>query len=143
MIGYLRNLVVQDFWLKLFSLGLAFLIWYIVKPLAYRKEIAAMESLANAGAEQTFPAIPVVVMSTAADVHDFRVSPDQVWVTVRGDAALVQKLRSQDIHALVDLTGIEAAPRGSRLRIEVTTPAGITLVRVVPDDAGVILPEKH
>jgi YbbR domain-containing protein len=143
MIVFLRNLVVHDFWLKLFSLGLAFLIWYIVSPLAYRKDASAIESLANAGSEQTFAKIPVLIMSTAADVHDFKVSPDQVIVTVRGNAARLQELRSQDIRALVDLTGIEAAPRGSRLRIGVTTPAGITLVSIVPDDVQVIVPGKR
>jgi hypothetical protein len=42
----------------------------------------------------------------------------------------------------VDLTGVEAA-RGLRKRIEITTPAGITLVRVVPEEVEVIVPGKR
>ena len=143
MIGVLRNLVVHDFWLKLFSLGLAFLIWYIVSPAAYKKEASPVAALVNAAPEQTFVNVPVLIMSAAADVHDFKVSPNQVIVTVSGESRRLGEIRAQDIRALVDLTGIEAAPRGSRLRIGVTTPTGITLVRVVPEEVEVIVPGKR
>jgi YbbR domain-containing protein len=97
----------------------------------------------NAAPEQTFRNVPVLIMSAAADVHDFKVSPNQVIVTVSGESRRLGEIRAQDIRALVDLTGIEAAPRGSRLRIGVTTPTGITLVRVVPEDVEVIVPAKR
>jgi hypothetical protein len=143
MIGALRNLVVHDFWLKLFSLGLAFLIWYIVRPAAYKNEASPVAALVNAAApEQIFPTVPVIIMSTAADVHDFKVSPNQVSVTVSGDARRLSEIHANDIRALVDLTGVEAA-RGLRKRIEITTPAGITLVRVVPEEVEVIVPGKR
>jgi YbbR domain-containing protein len=143
MIGVLRNLVVHDFWLKLFSLGLAFLIWYIVRPAAYKNEASPVAALVNAAApEQIFPTVSVIIMSTAADVHDFKVSPNQVSVTVSGDARRLSEIHANDIRALVDLTGVEAA-RGLRKRIEITTPAGITLVRVVPEEVEVIVPGKR
>jgi YbbR domain-containing protein len=142
MIGVLRNLVVHDFWLKLFSLGLAFLIWYIVRPAAYKNEASPVAALVNAAPEQTFRNVPVLIMSAAADVHDFKVSPNQVSVTVSGDARRLSEIHANDIRALVDLTGVEAA-RGLRKRIEITTPAGITLVRVVPEEVEVIVPGKR
>jgi YbbR domain-containing protein len=142
MIGALRNLVVHDFWLKLFSLGLAFLIWYIVSPAAYKKEASPVAALVNASPEQTFVNVPVLIMSAASDVHDFKVSPNQVTVTVSGDARRLSEIHANDIRALVDLTGVEAA-RGLRKRIEITTPASITLVRVVPEEVEVIVPGKR
>lgn len=141
MMVALRNLVLQDFWLKLFSLGLAILIWYIVSDLAYRKESSPVQGMVSAAPEKSFPKIPVSVMSSASDVRNFTVSPDQVIVTVRGEAARLQELRSQDIRALVDLSGIEAAS-GLRKRIEVTTPPGITLVSVTPAEVDVLVPGK-
>jgi hypothetical protein len=69
------------------------------------------------------------------------VNPAQVQVTVRGDAKSLHDLLPRDIRALVDLTGIEAA-RGLMKRIEVTTPAGITFVKVVPDEVEVNVPPK-
>ena len=41
---------------------------------------------------------------------------------------------------MVDLTGIEAARL--RKRIEVSPPAGVTLVRVTPPEVDVIIPPK-
>jgi YbbR domain-containing protein len=142
MIVVLRNLVVHDFWLKLFSLGLAILIWYIVSLEAYRKEASPVAALVNTAPEQTFFNVPVLVMSSAADVHDFKVSPNQVTVKVSGESRRLLEIHASDIRALVDLTGVEAA-RGLRKRIEITTPAGITLVHVAPEEVEVIVPGKR
>jgi YbbR domain-containing protein len=59
-------------------------------------------------------------------------------VTVQGDAKAVENLQSKDIRPIVDLTGIEAA--NALKRIEVSTPAGVTHVRVVPEQVQVVVP---
>ena len=135
MIAFLRDLIVRDFWLKLFSLVLAVLIWLTV---AFGKDFFADRGLP----EQTYYNIPVSVMFSAAnaDMHGFIVDPSAVTVTVRGDKKSLNNLQARDIRALVDLTGIETASRGLRKRIEVTTPAGITFVKVDPDEVEVIIP---
>lgn len=144
MIHFLRNLIMRDLWLKLFSLGLAILTWFIVSAAVYEKPASAAAALAAnlRSEEQTYVNIEVQVLSTAADVRSFKVDPSVVAVTVRGETNVLDSLLARDIHALVDLTGIEAAPRGLRKRIEVTTPAGVTLVRVVPSEVDVIVPPK-
>ena len=63
-------------------------------------------------------------------------------MTVRGEAKLLQDLQARDIRALVDLTGIESA-RNLHKQIEITTPRGITLVQVVPEEVDVIIPSRH
>jgi YbbR domain-containing protein len=144
MIGFLRNLVLRDLWLKLFSLGLAILTWFIISTAVYRKPAASVMTLSNPRSqEQSYFNIEVQVLAAASDVRSFRVQPNEVAVTVRGDTNLLQGLQAKDIHALVDLTGIESAPRGLRKRIEVTTPAGITFVRVVPAEVDVLVPPKR
>jgi YbbR domain-containing protein len=90
---------------------------------------------------RTFFNLPVVVMSSASDARNFKVSPSAVEVTVRGDAKTLANLQSKDIRAIVDLTGIEAAR--ALKRIEVSTPAGVTHVRVVPEEVQVIVPQKN
>ena len=140
MIGSLRKLFFQDFWLKLFSVALALLIWLTV---SFAQSGGGRNFFANASVpEQTFEKIPVLVVSEAADVRSFKVNPNEVEVTVRGDAKLLQDLQARDIRALVDLTGIESA-RSLSKAIQVTTPRGITLVQVVPEQVEVIMPSRR
>jgi hypothetical protein len=144
MIDFLRNLVMKDFWLKLFSLALAVLVWNFVNA-AVKKQVPparAPESIIQPLQRQTFLRLPVVVMSSASDVRSFRVDPSEVAVTVQGDPNLVEKLLAKEIHPIVDLTGIESA-RDLRKRIDVVTPSGISYVRVDPPEVEIIFPTRQ
>ncbi len=133
MIAFLRHLVVEDFWLKLFSLALAVLIWLTV-TFASQKEVGTeIRGLSN---------LPVAVMSSTEDVHNFRVSPNEVEVTVQGDPRTVQNLDSKDIQVSVDLTRIGPA-RDLRKPVRVSVPAGVTLTRVAPDAVQIIFPPER
>ncbi|MCX6923505.1 MAG: CdaR family protein, partial [Verrucomicrobia bacterium] len=130
MIAFLRNLLFEDFWLKLFSLALAILTWLtvtFVSPKDARPET------------RVFSNLPVAVLASAEDMHNFKVKPTEVEVTVQGDPKIVQNLQSKDIRASVDLTGVGVA-RDLRVRIEVSVPAGVAPMRVVPDEVQVIFP---
>ena len=130
MIAVLRNLFVEDFWWKLFALALAVLIWLTV-TFASQKEIGTDR--------RVFLNLPVAVLSSTEDVRNFKVSPNEVVVTVQGDAKTLQNLQSKDLRAMVDLTGVGAA-RDLRKRVEVSVPAGITHTRVMPGEVQVIFP---
>lgn len=140
MILFLRDLIMRDFWLKLFSLALAVLIWFTVS-FAIQQQVSPATTLGLSMKERTFYNLPVVVMSSAADVRSFKVSPSEVEVTVQGDARTLQRLQSSQIRAIVDLTGIEAA-HDLRKRIEVSTPPGVTHVRINPPEVTAITPSK-
>jgi len=141
MITFLRELVFKDFWLKLFSFALAILIWLTV-TFAIHKEGMPPIPLAAPVVDRTLFNLPVLVVSAAADVRQFRVRPNEVEVTVQGDSKTLDTLQSRDIRAMVDLTGIEAAGGNLRKRIEVSTPPGVTHVKVVPADVEVVFPAK-
>ena len=130
MIAFLRNLVFEDFWLKLFSLVLAVLVWFIV---TFASQTDAQTD------ERVFSHLPIAVVSATEDVRDFRVSPNQVQVRVRGYSKTLQNVQSKDIRAIVDLTGVTTA-RELRKRVEVAAPTGITHLRVVPEEVQVIFP---
>ena len=140
MIAFFRNLVVREFWLKLFSLALAILIWKIVSPHVPGKETANLPGKSTE-LTGTYFNVSLGVVSSAGDVHDFKVSPSSIEVTVRAEPEIFKKLQATDIHAQVDLTGIEAA-QDLRKRIEVVTPPGVAVVRCEPDQADVIVPPK-
>ncbi len=141
MIKLLRHLFVDDFLLKLLSLVLALLFWLTVSFAIQEKQGSPAPVLRSVPEVRSFSNLPVVVMSSASDVRNFKVSPNQVEVTVRGDSVLLQSLHSKEIRVMVDLTGIEAA-ENLRKRIEVSTPAGVTLVSVRPEEVEVIIPSK-
>jgi hypothetical protein len=130
MIKFLRHLFLDDFLLKLFSLGLAVVVWLIV-TFASQKEAGTTPRI--------FYNLPVIVSSSAEDVRNFKVSPSEVIVTVQGDAKAVQNLQSKDVRVTVDLTGVGTA-RDLRKRIEVSLPAGIACMRVAPEEVQVIFP---
>ena len=151
MITILQNIFFRDFWLKLFSLMLAVLIWLTVWLFAIRKDVSPATALSNAQLEdRTFYNIPVLVMSAAADVRDFKVSPSEVTIKVRGEAKKMRELenklrddpQAREIRALVDLTGIEPV-QGMRKKIAVTTPPDITFESAEPDQVEIIEPTKH
>lgn len=141
MIAFFKDLVVRDLGLKLFSLILAVLIWFTVN-IALRNEASPVPPLLSGALERrTLANLPVLVISSAEDAHSFRINPKQVEVTVQGEAKAVRSLRNHDIRVMVDLTGIGAA-HDLRQRIEVSTPAGITHVRVDPEEVQVTFPPK-
>jgi YbbR domain-containing protein len=133
MIAFLRNLLLEDFWLKFFSLALAALIWFTVTFVS-QKEVRTDT--------RVFFNLPVTVLSAAEDVRNFKVSPSEVQVTVQGDGGILQNLQSKDIRVMVDLTGVTAA-RELRKRVEVSAPAGVTHLRVTPEDVQVVFPHDR
>jgi YbbR domain-containing protein len=139
MIRFLRSLFFEDLALKLFSLGLAVLTWVTVW-IAIQREVSPVTALAGMK-EKTFVNLPVSVLSSAGDVHSFRVEPKEVQVTVQGDSRVLSAVKSKDIRVLVDLTGVEPIV-GLRKRIEVSTPPGVTHVRVIPEEVLVISPSR-
>ncbi len=135
----MRDRITIDFGWKLFSVLLAVVLWLTVHNIHEEPKTA---SASAAGDKVTYDNLPVFVVSSAADVGDFRVVPGAVSVTVGGPPDVMAILQANQIHALVDLTDIASA-RDLRLRVDVSTPPGVTLLSVDPPRVGVILPSKH
>ena len=87
----------------------------------------------------TFGNLPVLIVSTAKDVRDFRVAPLTVKVTVSGSADDMAKLQANQVRATVDLTDIESASDLHRV-VDVSTPPGVTLINVDPPKVMVFPP---
>ena len=135
----MRDWVTKDFGWKLFSLFLAVSIWLTVHRI-YEEPRTAVASAV--GDTVTFGSLPVLIVSAASDVRDFRVAPGTVTVKVSGSPEVLAVLQANQIRAVVDLTGIEAA-KELRRRVDVSTPPGVTLVSVDPPRVGIIVPPRH
>jgi YbbR domain-containing protein len=141
MILFLRQLFFADFWLKLFSLALAVLIWLTVS-FAVQKDPSPLASLVVYPHPRTFSKIPVVPMSGSQDVSDIKVIPAAVEVTIQGERTLVGQISSSDIHVSVDLTGIQKG-KYIKKRIQVAILAGVSLVRVEPEEVEILFPSSQ
>jgi len=76
LIKFFHHIFFDDFWLKLFSMALALLIWLVVSFASEKEKVK----------ERVFAAVPVQVVSTASDVRSFQAIPERIEVTVRGRA---------------------------------------------------------
>lgn len=143
MIDFLRNLLLRDFWLKLFSLALAILIWLTVS-FAIRNDVQPSGPLASSNSERTgvYSDIPVLVTGAGSGADQFRIRPKRVEVTVRADSKTLQQLDPSRIHAVVDLSDFDPS-QGLQANIEVAVPPGVTLLHVVPNQVSVLVPSGN
>ena len=140
MTQILRGLFFKDVMLKLLSLLLAILTWLALSSI--QRESTPVGTVSLYSQKLTFFNVEVVILSSASDVHDYRVEPKTVEVTVEGDSKVLQGLESKDVRAMVDLTGLESGT-DVRKRIELSTPPGVKHVKVNPKEARVIFPTRH
>jgi YbbR domain-containing protein len=129
----MRDWLTKDIGWKIFSVILAIVIWVTVHKIY--EEPGAATSRAR---ENTYGDLPVLVVSESADVHDFRVAPATVSVTVSGPPEAMSTLQANEIRATVDLT----TGKELRRKVEISTPPNVTLVSVEPSHVGVIVPPK-
>ncbi|MGD0252328.1 MAG: CdaR family protein [Verrucomicrobiota bacterium] len=132
----LRDWFIKDLGWKLFSVVLAVAIWLTVNKILGE---SGNSTAPLAGDKQTYDDLPVLVVSEASDVRNFRVMPGTVAVTVSGRPDVMAVLQANQIRAVVDLTGIESGKEKHR-RVDVSTPPGVTLVSVKPSSVDVIVP---
>jgi len=136
----LREIITKDTGWKLFSIALATVIWFTVRPVS-REPAKPVNPLA-ASVTRVFTNLPVVIMSSAADMRAFKVKPDAVAVTVGGRPEVVDALAERDIRVTLDLTEIESA-HGLQARVVVAVPPGVTFIEAVPPQVSVVVPPKR
>lgn len=140
MIIFVRNLVVKDFWLKLFSLVLAILIWLTV-DFSIHKEISPWATLIGRTADETV--LPVHISVPVMVARTVQITPEDVQVTLRGDPKLLHSIGTNDVHAEVNLSDVESAS-GLRRPVEIVLPEGIAYTHVKPAEVEIsVSPKKQ
>lgn len=132
----MRDLFIKDWGWKLFSLLLAVIIWFTVHRILQGTVIESGAAGANL---VTYGNLPVDVISTRADVREYRPLQSTVTVTVSGPAEAIGKLQANQIHAIISLSDLDSV-NDTKQRVEVSVPAGITVISVKPESIGVIAP---
>lgn len=132
----MRELFIKDWGWKLFSLLLAVAIWFTVHRILQE----STQSPGSGGASLvTYGNLAVAIVSAKADVREYHPSPATVTVTVSGSAEAIGRLQANQIHAFVDLAEVESA-KNPKQHVEVSVPAGITVVSIKPENIGIIAP---
>ena len=134
------QLFTKDWLWKLLSLALAAVIWGVVNNVTTTKPVV-VENPLSPRVERTFTRLPVLVVSSAADVRECKVQPEYVSVTVRGAPEIMTQVTDREIEVRVDLTDIESA-RNLRKRVIVSSPPGVTFLSVDPPEVEVVIPPK-
>jgi hypothetical protein len=109
----LRSLILHNFWLKLFSLALATVIW-----LAIHNSIHSDVNLS-----QFYIRVPVTVQTAPGDNRIFRITPEEVVVVAVGkDTASFQATRKA-IRVFLDLTHFNARQSVAEELVTVAPPS--------------------
>ena len=135
----MRDLLIKDLPWKVFSLALALVVWLTVHRIYEEPQAPAVPLEASTA---TFDERPVLIISTASDVHDFRVLPSTVSIKVSGPPDIMAALSGNQVRPMVDMTEIGDV-KDLKRRVDVSTPAGVTLISVTPPKVDVVLPPKR
>jgi len=132
----MRDWFIKDLGWKFFSLFLAVAVWLTIYKIRGESEtvppIIAAQTL-------SFTNVPVLIVSSAADVRAFRVEPAQVTVTVSGPGKPIASLEVNQVRAYVDLENIASTTNLQR-QVDVSVPPGLTPVQVSPAQVQVLVP---
>jgi YbbR domain-containing protein len=136
----MRDLFLKDWSWKLFSLALAVGIWLTVHRILQE---ASTPVTPGSSSTLTYENLPVLIVSSAADVSLYHVAPTVVKVTVSGPAEVMNKLQASQVRAMVDLTDIAPTSDLNR-QVNIFAPPNVTLIRVEPPSVTIIPPAaKH
>ena len=123
--------ILHNFWLKIFSVILAGLIWFAIE---------SNQSGFNLFSPRLKPRelrSPIRLMLSPNNRSTFNVEPKEVVVKVSGEDSVLKKLSPDNVRAYVRLN--DAPDLSGLFHVEVIVPADVTLQEVVPDQVSVQL----
>jgi YbbR domain-containing protein len=134
----MRDIFIKDLGWKLFSLSLAVIIWVTVHKILHEPNTDAAADTGGISSV-TYGDLPVQIVSATADVSDFQVKPKTVKVTINGPSEIIDQLRADQVHAVVNLTDADPG-RDLHQAVEVSAPSGVTITNIDPATVFVIFP---
>jgi YbbR domain-containing protein len=128
----LRRLIQHNFWLKLFSLFLATMLWFAVSSMQDRSErVPGYEKGIH---EKTFEQVAIAILKTPSDTRLYTISPASVDITVRGAPKVVDALTIRDLEVFINLANRRYEPAiqevHARVQADVTVDISTGTVRV-------------
>lgn len=134
----MQKLIFHNFWLKLFSLLLAGMIWYAVFSIQDKPK--AVPGFNVGVQKKEFDQIPVVILKSPSDTAVYKISPNAVNVTITGKPAQVESLTPADVRVFIDLSDMRTGSRMKKsYQVSVHVPDSTLEIDVAPK---LVFPER-
>lgn len=127
----LRDLILHNFWLKLASLLLAAMMWYVIA--ATQTDLRLSQTGIQKNTEFTLENVPITVMKSATDLLPCKVIPTTVNITVSGSPKRLQTLGLHELEVFVNLKDVRQAENLIK-QVLVFAPPGVKVVAVKPSE---------
>jgi len=119
MTGFLKRYLFHNFSLKLMSLIFATALWFMISRDDRPAEVAVRA--------------PIVFQNVPTELEISSESVPEALIRVRGPERVIRQLRSNDVQAVLDLSGSKAEARTFDLTAQqVDHPRDVSVVQVVP-----------
>ena len=123
-----RDLILNNFWWKLSSLILAAGVWYHYKSADSDSQVAPTLFPGS----RIFVGMPVEILKGAQDLRNFRVTPEEVDVTVSGEYQTIKNLSSTNVRVFVAVTGMLTNIVTTN-RVQIKSIPGVKLEKSIPE----------
>ena len=124
MIDFLQRHVLHNFGLKVLSLVLATGLWFAIEPDERPAEVAVRA--------------PIVFERLPSDVEISSETIPEAQIRVRGPERVIRQLRSNDVHAELELADAKPGERTFDLTSQqISHPRDLTVVQVVPSQVHI------
>jgi YbbR domain-containing protein len=124
MIGFFQRHVLHNVGLKMLSLLLATGLWYVTSPDEQPAELAVRA--------------PIVFERLPADLEISSETIPEAQIRVRGPERVIRQLRSNDVHAELELADAKPGERTFDLTSQqISHPRDLTIVQVVPSQVHI------
>src|SRR4051794_28618268 len=114
----MRDLVLNNFWWKVTALLLAIVVWLGFQP--RDKRIDLFPDANRASYARYLLRHPVTIIKPATDPREFKVTPSEVDICLKGDRKIIDALKGSEVRATVDVGAYGA--QTNMLPIQVTFP---------------------
>ena len=112
------------------ALSLAVLAWFGFQPREMRPYL--LPDKFRTEHTRVMIAHPVTIAKPATDTREFKVTPSEVEITIRGPEKTLKELNSSDVRATVEISDYKEGTNSLKIRVYVP-PGGVDLVRLVPE----------
>ncbi len=123
----MRELILNNFWLKVFSLVLASVIWFVLQS-NLQTDIKYPQTFFRPSTSRDFRC-PVTLLVSSSNLQSYVLEPGVVTVRLHGDSGTINDLETRDVQAYVDLAALRD-PEGY-LKVEAIVPSKELTVRSI------------
>lgn len=121
--------LLHNFWLKIFSLGLATIIWMTVHSGITHDLTLTNPNIAHP--YRTGLDLPVSIITQPGDARVFKISPKQATATIIGEEPIVRRMSAKEIKVYVDLSDMKSKGETNG-ELHVDAPKDILVIGLDP-----------